>query len=266
MNDIFDIKRFGLLFKKLIFERSLHIFGSFGLMMFFVWFMYHTNGSLSEGWWNAQIQSFAMGLLLGGVYWTSVVFNHFSEKAEGYSFLTLPASHFEKWLCGVGLLCVFILSYCIFYRVLDASYVSYFRTNLNPTLKDYDKLLASYKVMSFITDSIYNVKFAFVALLNFTGVIAIGAMYFNKMALIKSLFLGFLLVICLDYLNDLFAVMLFQADVNPSFFWGSIWINKTNEQIELPENITPIYSIFFSFILPILLWSIALVRLKEKEI
>jgi hypothetical protein len=266
MNDTFDIKRFGLVFKKLIFERTIQLFGSFMLLMFFVWFIYHIDGNLKEGWWDAQIESFAIGLTLGGVYWTSVAFNHFSEKAEGYSFLALPASHFEKWLCGVGLLVLFIFSYCIFYRVLDASYVSYFRANLNPRIKDYDKLMVSYKIMPLITDSIYNVKFTFVALLNFTGIMAIGAMYFNKMALIKSLFVGFVLVICLDYLNDLFAVMLFQAEVNPNFFWGRIWIHNTNEQIKLPENITPIYNIFFSFILPLLLWSVALVRLKEKEI
>ena len=49
----------------------------------------------------AQNAAFLMGLIGGGCFLASFVYSHFSSNASGSSYLTLPASHFEKWLCGV---------------------------------------------------------------------------------------------------------------------------------------------------------------------
>ena len=265
MNDTFDIKRFGLVFKKLIFEKSLNLVGSFVLVALLSWLTYHLNGDMSEGWRMAQPQSFLLGLMLGGIYWVSVGFNHFSDKTEGYGFLTLPASHLEKWLSVVVLTNVFLTAFCLFFRVMDMTYMSYFRTHLNPHLENYKILYDSAFVMPFWGDTKGIMSQAYIYFWVLTGIMAVGAVYFNKTALVKTMFIFAGTFFLLQFLNSNVTSFFFQNDTNTHLFWNSISIKSTGEDVDLPQNINQIFTTFFSYILPIILWLIALVRLREKE-
>jgi hypothetical protein len=265
MNDIFDIKRFGLVFKKLLFEKSLNLIGSFVLVALFAWIVYHLNGDMSEGWYMAQVPSFLPSLVFGGIYWVSVGFNHFSDKTEGYGFLTLPASHLEKWLSVVVLTGIFLVSFCLFFRVMDASYMSYFRTHLNPHLKNYKILYDSAFVMPFWGETKGVMSQAFIYFYVLTGIMAVGAVYFNKTALVKTMFIFAGTFFLLQFLNSNVTSFFFQNNTNTHIFWNSISIKSTGEEVDLPQNINQIFTTFFSYILPIILWLVALVRLREKE-
>jgi hypothetical protein len=265
MNDTFDIKRFGLVFKKLLFEKSLNLIGSFVLVALLAWIVYHLNGDMSEGWYMAQPQSFLFGLMLGGIYWVSVGFNHFSDKTEGYGFLTLPASHLEKWLSVVVLTGIFLVSFCLFFRVMDTSYMSYFRTHLNPHLENYKILYDSAFVMPFWGDTKGIMSQAYIYFLVLTGIMAVGSVYFNKTALVKTMFIFAGTFFLLQFLNSNVTSFFFQNDTNTHIFWNSISIKSTGEDVDLPQNINQIQTAFFSYVLPIILWLIALVRLREKE-
>jgi hypothetical protein len=266
MNDTFDIKRFGLVFKKLIFEKSLNLVGSFVLVALLTWVVHHLNGDMSEGWRMAQTQSFIPSLIFGGIFWVSVGFNHFSDKTEGYGFLTLPASHFEKWLSVVILTSIFLVGFCLFFRVMDASYMSYYRTHLNPQLKNYKFLYDSAQVMPFWGDTKGIMSHAFVYFFFFTGIMAVGSVYFNKMALVKTMFLLAGIIALCQFLNSNITSIFFQNDFNAHLFWNSVRIKSTGEDVVLPRNINQVQTTFFSYLLPIILWLIALVRLREKEI
>jgi hypothetical protein len=264
MNDIFDIKRFGLVFKKLLFEKSLNLIGSFVLVALFAWIVYHLNGDMNEGWWMAQVPSFLPSLMFGGIYWVSVGFNHFSDKTEGYGFLTLPASHLEKWLSVVVLTCIFLVVFCLFFRVMDASYMSYYRTHLNPNMKDYKAFYDIAVVMPFWGDMKGIMSQAFIYFFVFTGVMSVGAVYFNKMALVKTMFVFVGIILITQVLNRIITSIFFD-DFTDQFFWNKVTFRPLGEEVNLPQNINQIFTICFSFLLPTILWFIALVRLREKE-
>jgi hypothetical protein len=266
MNDTFDIKRFGLVFKKLLFEKSLNLIGSFVLVSLLAWSTYHFNGdSDNDGWYMVQPQSFMIGLILGGIYWVSVGFSYFSDKTEGYGFLTLPASHLEKWFSVVVLACIFLGAFCLFFRAMDAFYTSYFLTHLNPNRIDYKFVYDKTRVMPFWGGGIPIIDIAFAIFLVFTGIMAVGSVYFNKMALVKTMFAFAGIILLLQFLNSNITSFFFEKDTNTSLFWSGISIRSTGDYVNLPKNINQIFTAFYSYLLPIILWLIALVRLREKE-
>jgi hypothetical protein len=266
MNDTFDIKRFAIVFKKLIFERSLQLLGSFVLFIIFTWVMYHISGNLSEGWRNAQLQTLLLGLLFGSVYWTSVGFSYFSDKAEGYGFLSLPASHVEKWLSVLALSIIYLISFCLFFSVLDASYTSYYHNHLNPKAQNYKDLYEAMQMLPLWGETKEDVAFCYIVFAVFSGTMAVGAVYFNKMAMVKTMFIFAGIIFTIQFLNSQIASALFQDDVHTNFFWKNIWVVKAQKTIDMPQNINQILKIGFSYVLPIALWLIALLRLREKEI
>ncbi len=276
MNNTFELKRFSLVFKKLLFERSLMLYGSFILVALFTWFIYYATHEVyldALSFQMNRMQAFAIGLNLGGIYWVSTGFNYFSNKEEGYNYLILPASYFEKWLSVVLLLGVFMLFYCLFFRILDTLFINYLRNHLVDPFISADKMhfLYSVKPLSFWKDnsemSLPFPNFTFLTFFNITALMAIGSLYFNKMALIKTLFASIGLYVLLYYLSFIIGKILFQTPItSASFYFPRIVLNKTEELLLLPQPMLFYYSVFFSFILPIIFWLIALIRLREKEI
>jgi hypothetical protein len=276
MNNTFELKRFNLVFKKLIFERSLMLYGSFILVALFTGYIYYATHEVyldALSFQMNRMQAFAIGLSLGGIYWVSTGFNYFSNKEEGYNYLILPASYFEKWLSVMLLLGVFMLFYCLFFRILDMLFINYLRQHLVDPFISTDKMyfLYSAKPLSFWNDntemSLPFPNFTFLTFFNITALMAIGSLYFNKMALIKTLFASIGLYILLYYLSFIIGKILFQTPItSASFYFPRIVVNKTEELLLLPQPMLFYYSVFFSFILPIIFWLIALIRLREKEI
>src|SRR5664279_1947354 len=123
MNNTFNVTRFGRLLKKTLLERPIHTFGFTGLVLVVVLILYVVLKTLS-GFDIAQRATFFLGITAGSFFLASFVFGYFSSNASGSSFLTLPASPFEKWLCAIliaGLL--YPLIFLVFYRIMDASFV-----------------------------------------------------------------------------------------------------------------------------------------------
>src|ERR1700759_4563749 len=100
MNDIFNIKRFALLFKKTIAERPVQNVGVTGLLLVLSFILYVVAKKLA-GFGPAQNLTFIWGLAGGGFFLASFVFGYFGTNASGSSYLTLPVSFLEKWLCSI---------------------------------------------------------------------------------------------------------------------------------------------------------------------
>src|SRR3954470_1824611 len=132
MNNTFNIKRFSLLFKKTIVERPVQTIGVTVLLLLLSFILYVAAKKLS-GFGAAQNLTFIWGLSGGGFFLASFVFGYFSTNASGSSYLTLPASYFEKWLCGIliaGVLYPFI--FLLFYHLVDVSFVASYHNSLDP--------------------------------------------------------------------------------------------------------------------------------------
>ena len=263
MNNTFNIHRFGLLFKKTLLERPMQLFGLTALSLSIV-FITYVLGKMLAGFEDGQNISFMLGLVGGGCFLASFVFSYFTSNAIGSSYITLPASAFEKWLCGVLITGVFYLVlFLLFYRFIDILFVGIYHRNLDANGPLYRQLYDQVQIFPY--DGFVANK-AILLFVNFSGAMLVGSLYFNKVNFIKVALLicGFWLGAWL--LNLLIAQAMIQHVNNAMPYW-LVWIdvNKDEGRIELPENIAGVVSIFIQFIIPATLWMLAWLRLKEKE-
>ena len=194
----------------------------------------------------------------------SFVFAYFSTNASGSSYLTLPASHLEKWLCGILIAAViYPLAFLVFFRLMDASFISAFRSGLDPRDPLYKIQYASIFVFPFDgrnTWRVYSLSYFL------SGSMLLGSLYFNKVGFIKSALT--LCLICLGAfgLNWLFAVFIF-GNINDAVPFDHVTIQIGNEvgSIEAPKLWASVFSNSLSYVIPILIWGLSFVRFCEKE-
>jgi hypothetical protein len=220
------------------------------------------------GFRTAQNLTFLWGLAGGGCFMASLVFAYFSSNASGISFLTLPASHFEKWLTGV--LIAVILYPAIFllvFRLMDSSFISVYHNSLDPNSTSYKIAYASVYNLPFdgrFALRVYSLFFIF------TPVSFLGSLYFNKVSFIKVVLVFCAFCFVAYTLNWLMAKLLFGG-INAAFPFRevSIAVGKSMDpeegRIELPSKLIQLIMFFMDFILPAIFFALAYLRLREKE-
>jgi hypothetical protein len=263
MNNTFNAKRFWLLLKKTLLERPMQMFGLTGLLLALVLILYSVIKSLA-GFNPAQNITFIWGLPGGSFFLASFVFGYFSSNASGSSFLTLPASHFEKWLCGVLIVGVlYPVLFLLFYHLIDTGFVAMYHHGLDVTSPFYKQQYDSvypFNLNGYLAWKVYPM-FLFL-----TGSMLIGSLYFNKVAFIKTGIGICILCVAVFGLNWLMAVLLFGniSDAAP-FHHVNILLGKEEGSVELPGTAVQIFNNSIWFVLPPLLWVLAFTRLREKE-
>jgi hypothetical protein len=153
MNDIFSFRRFAFLFKKTLLERPVQLLGLCALTLAISFLLYAiTKGML--GFEEAQNLSFIVGLIGCGTFMASFVFNYFSANASGSSYLTLPASSLEKWICGVLIAClIFPTLFVVFFHFMDHAFVASYRESLDakgPFYKQLYERLNPFPIFRFV--------------------------------------------------------------------------------------------------------------------
>jgi hypothetical protein len=263
MNNTFSFRRFGWLFRKTILERPMQILGMVLLSLVNVFFIYVISKFLS-GFDVAQNAAFMIGLIGGGCFLAAQIYNYFNSNAMGSSFLTLPASHLEKWLCGVLIAGVlYLLIFLGFFRVMDQFFVDNYHAHLDKNSPFYKELYEAVEVFAF--DGFVAAK-AFILYANFAGAMLIGAFYFNKLNFIKVA-----LLICGFWvgswvINLLIASVMMQHVQNALPYWVVfIKVNDDEGRLELPGKMASVVKVFIAYIIPITLWALAYLRLREKE-
>jgi hypothetical protein len=263
MNDTFNTKRFLRLLKKTLLERPVQMFGFAGLLLAVVFIMYVLAKAIG-GFESAQNLSFIWGLPVSSCFFASLVFGYFATNASGSSYLTLPASHFEKWLCGIliaGIL--YPIIFLLFFRIMDSSFVSLFHNSLDPASPFYKEQFESVYIFDFNGTLAWRVYPMFFLL---TGASFVGAFYFNKIAFIKVAIVIAILIISVVVLNLLMAKITFGniVDAGP-FNHVTLSVEKEEVSIMMPGAINKIFYYSLSFVLPAILWLLAFTRLREKE-
>ena len=263
MNDVFSLRRFGWLMRKIFLERIMQVAGTI-LLCFTVTFMVYAMTRLLQGVQVGQNGAFLVGLTLGGSLMASVVFNYFNNNAMGASFLTLPASLLEKWLSGILIVGVlYFLLFLAFFRLVDFAFVWQYHHSLDHHAPYYKEQYEAVNLMSFTEFTAWG---NYVMFLNFAGIMMLGSLFFNKAAFIKTA-LFICVVIVGAFLLNLLVINLLIKNTQTAFPFSVVWIwvGKERASIELsPENADKI-KIIFRFVLPAILWSLSLLRLKEKE-
>jgi hypothetical protein len=264
MNDTFNAKRFGSLFKKTLLERPSQLLGLIALILLIDLILYTLCRHISMPWDAIQDFTFIFGLVGGGSFLAAFVFNYFSSSASGSSYLTLPASSFEKWLCGVLITGVmFTVIFLIFYRIMDTAFVDMLHKTLDPKAPFYKETYDA--VQLFPYDGFVATK-AYMMFVNFTTAMLVGALYFNKAAFIKVALIVCALFILGTYLNALIAKMIFHnLDKALPYYAVFITVGKEYGKIVLPAYASKAVDICILYIIPTVLLVTAYVRLREKE-
>jgi len=256
----------------------MQVFGLIFLNMFLVFIMYSFLRSVM-GWNGTQNLSFTWGLLFGGCYVSSSSLNYFSNNAMGSSYLTLPASHFEKWLCAVCVTWILYLAiFLLFYYGMDRLFVGYYQRHLNPQGRDFKWLSESVQPMD-LSGRLAVKTYVMFGLLSSS--MFVGALYFNKLSFIKTGLLIFVVLLGIYELNLGLAYLSFP-NVSEAFPFSHVAISfappapapdvmevmfKENGEagIDLPEKYQKWFTIGVQYVLSFVLCICALVRLREKE-
>ncbi len=263
MNNTFSIKRFSWLVKKTLLERPVQTFGFTGLLLTLVFILYYVAKTLA-GFGAAQNLSFIWGLPIGSCLLSSIVFGYFSSNASGSSFLTLPASNFEKWLCAILIAAVLYPAiFFIFYRIMDAGFVGLYHKSLDVSSPFYKEQYESVYIFSFngiVAGKVYQ------SFLFFTGAMLVGSLYFNKQPFIKSAISICVLTVGVVGINWLMAKFFF-GNFNDAGAFNHVTIPLGKEEgiIELPDVAGKIFTYSIWFVIPGLLWLLSFTRLREKE-
>jgi hypothetical protein len=262
MQQIFDPRRFRLYFIKTVFERPVQILGTFALaftVSVMVYFLIKAMASLDA----AQDFSFSVGLVGGGGLLASLVFGFFGDAANGSSFLTLPVSNFERWLCAVLILVIYVTCFLFFFRGIDTMMVHQFHNGLNPQDARYQQQYDSVFIFSFTGEAVP----VFIFFTNAVTAMLVGSLYFNKVSFIKVS-----LVICGIYIavfafNYIMSSVLFK-DYIKSFPFHSVIVKNGSEEgvVVEPAGAIQIYDVVCTYVLPAFLLVISYIRLREKEI
>jgi hypothetical protein len=265
MNDTFNPTRFSLLLKKTILERPVQLIGLMGLILCFTLILYSlVLYSLDYG--PAQNISFIWGFIGGGTVLASFVFGYFNTNAGGAAYLTLPASALEKWLCGILIAGVFFVAIFLgFFRIMDYAFVTAYRNGLDHSSPLYQRLYDHVYIYPFINNNV--VEKVYIMWVNFAGVMLVGSLYFNRVAIVKVALVVCIVLGGIYFLNLAVAYALFR-NVDVAFPYYTVLIKVRSEVgvINLPRAGSHVSDAFIKYILPATLWITAFIRLREKEI
>ncbi len=248
MNNTFNLQRFGFLFRKTLFERPVQLFGLTLLSIIAVLIIYVLFKNL-VGYEEMQNLSFLLGLIGGGTVLASNIFGHFSSGAEGISFLTLPASAFEKWLSALlinGVL--YTATFILIFHLADLAIVHQYHSSLDPKSPFYQTrydAVRTFELTGFVAAKGY------IMFVNFTGAMVVGSLYFNKVAFIKVALIACGLFIGAHLLDQVFAKAIFdKVDKALPYYCVFIPVGDSFGKVELSAGGARLVDTIIKFILP----------------
>ena len=211
---------------------------------------YMTHRPLQPG---LQAVLFLFGLLAAGAVFTSSVFTELGQPRGAAPALLLPASHFEKYLVAwLYTLPIFVAIYTAVFMAMNFLVLQlgnqghpYEMYNFSHGAREWAEPLLSYVLLHSIA--------------------LWGAIYFQKLHVIKTAFLVLGAATLLVVSNNWFLKALLDSDVwGPPF--GDATVRAGHETYSLVWPLSQPTTILLPLALALLLWAAAYARLTEKQI
>ena len=257
MNKIFSPARFGKLFVKHTTEHYKGYLMALGVLIGVMvlggsFLVYMIDAPLDH---STQSAMFVVILLIAGTIFTSTIFADLGEKKKSIAYLTLPATHFEKYLVAwLYSFLVFLLIYAISFYL-----VALFLLNIKHVSGQADGVInllqKQYLQMALIYAFLHAIAFW-------------GAICFNKLHFIKTGFIFFIFFGLLILLNKVVLTAMIGRNVDAAPPFGSLRFSDGGRQVDitLPDaRDNPILT-FLILGLTIVIWISAYYRLKEKQV
>jgi hypothetical protein len=274
MNQLFSFQRFIWLVQKHWSDHGkkygmslLVIAGALAL-----WFTLTILGNRSDAM-SKDIQgaTYYFGLFVIGAIYTSIVFADLNEKAKAISFLSLPASHLEKIVTGLFYsLILFFICYTVVFYVIDFCFVpigNFFAANEWKTSTNFEPK----KVVNVFTTLKGAERYLLFGYFACQAFFFLGAIYFTKFNFIKTFLLGCLLLILAVFYITMLAKQLNETD--PQLSSQNLFeFSKFNEGdgqkriYGLPGWASMALTLLAQYAVAPVLWFIAFVRMKEKQV
>ncbi|SHL99346.1 hypothetical protein [Mucilaginibacter sp. OK098] len=256
MNNIFNAKRFSLLFIKQLTEHYKTYLMSLtvllGVMLVGGSFLVYLISAPIDS--SMQTLLFSTIYFLAGTIFTSIIFADLSDKKKAIGYLTLPASHFEKFIIG------WLFSYVIFSLIYTGSF--YLILMLLLSLKHWPN--QHIEVFNVFAEPM---TFLFIVFTLLHSIAMWGAVFFEKLHFIKTAFCFFIGIVVLTLINTWFIETLIGREVRAATPFSNIMFFENNRNITVAgirqSDVLVVYVIVFA---SIILWAAAYYRLKEKQV
>ena len=260
MNNTFNLKRFGMLFKKHTVEHSKTyalstavLFGVIFLVLLF--FSMMNKWHLSD---QEQIIVLVFSMCGFGSIFGSMVFADLGDRSKVIPALMLPSSHFENFLVGL------IYSYFVFLAVFVASFCLADFIVVNIGEHDLEK----HKMINVFSNTGRRPIIAFVFFTLFHAFVFWGSVFFKKLHFVKTTIVFFLSLGILLLINGLVLNMFFAAHTKFSAgapFNSIMIIDPDNFRSVEPTVQFELYNKVIFIIAVLLFWTTTYFKLKEKE-
>lgn len=262
MNNTFNLKRFGMLFKKHTVEHSKTyalstavLFGVIFLVLLF--FSMMNKWHLSD---QEQIIVLVFSMSGFGSIFGSMVFADLGDRSKVIPALMLPSSHFEKFLVGL------IYSYFIFLIVFVASFclADFIVVGIGNHDQKEDQMI------NVFSNTGRRPVIAFVFFTLFHAFVFWGSVFFKKLHFVKTSIVFFLCLGTLALINGLVLNMFLAAHTRFSAgmpFNPIMIINADNSFLASlePTEKFELYGKAIFVIVVLLFWITTYFKLKEKE-
>lgn len=259
MNNTFNFGRFLRLFNKHTREQYRTYLMSIAVLIgIFIVIMgalaYSNDGFLNL---KAQAAYFDFFLLAAGTIFTSTVFAELGDEKKTIPALTLPVSHFERFLVG------WIYSFIFFQLVFLTSFYSV--AALVAGIGENNPLVHNHLLKLDPKDPMIYVAYTGFVLLH--GATLFGAITFKKLHFIKTAFALFVFLIVLLMINSSMIHMIFGENAHAGVPFAKIFLREgnINSQIKAGDTGNMITKIMVISTV-ILLWTSAYFKLKEKQV
>jgi len=277
MNNTFNIKRFGFVFRKDMIEnlkRYLLLFLTLlGIMAIAVtfnsWVFYSNNYSadihLYANYDSLIMQSFMF--LAAGVWFASTFSTPMNSKLKRISFLTFPASNLEKFLTRWIVITIgFIIAFFTAMWIADALRVticSYVYPEIDIKYLDLSKLVYPGKDYSLrgymVPKSVFILLLCLYFLLQ--SIFLLGSTFWEKLSFIKTFTACTVICTAIFYICRLTIILFYgNLDVFGNMMRSFEWLDTmTEEKVSLiAASIMAVFTVTF--------WVVSYFRLKESEI
>ncbi|MFY7825472.1 MAG: hypothetical protein ACOVQ4_00035 [Flectobacillus sp.] len=257
MNQTLDIQRLGWLIKR-IWVENRKLFGMTYVVMVLLCIAAYYLGRDAGGAIvdiDIRVGSFIAGMLGMGVLFANYIFRDFSHTPSTMSYLLLPASHLEKFLSGLFYVLivypiVIISTHSLIdYAAFEMIKLFYPDTSMSSVALYYFEQIHDYlDVHSAMPIN------SIVIIANVWTFTIMGTLFFQRLSLIKTAFLGFssiAIIALLEYLMFHYII----GDLN----------NNVSFEGDLRDYIT-VGLVLIRFVLPLFWLLIAYLKLKEKEV
>jgi hypothetical protein len=225
-----------------------------------------------------QFSTFYCGIFFVGCFYASTIFSELGDKSRAIQYLSVPASHLEKLLCGIlfGVV-LFFLAYVVIFYLVDIPMVSLANRIV---AREHQHWPGSFDPIppSELLD-LWNSKWApapdrkyhlfFFGYFAIQSAFLLGSVYFKRFSFIRTA----VAVLVFWGVFVLFATKVVRNIVPDG--WNTYdlikWIdtkdNNTNFRfVTLPTAFENILIFCVQYSIPPIFWIITYVRLKEKEV